>query len=98
MSNMKKVGAVVALGLLAALAFAAEAKVKKKELAKATADYFPLQVGHKWTYRNLEEGGYTLSVVSEEPAGSGPVQYVVELLSGVKVHRAYSKINDWVLF
>src|SRR6185503_18543086 len=98
MSNMKKVGAVVALGLLAALTFAAEAKVKKKEPGKAIADYFPLQVGHKWTYRNLEEGGYTLTVVSEEPAGGGPAQYMIELLSGVKVHRAYSKLNDWVLF
>jgi hypothetical protein len=97
MSNMNKLGTIVALGL-AALTFAAEAKVKKKEPAKATADYFPLRVGYKWTYRNLEEGGYTLSVVSEEPAGSSPVQYVVELLSGVKVHRVYSKSNDWILF
>jgi hypothetical protein len=96
MSNMIKVGTIVALGL-AALTFAAEAKVKKKEPAKAAADYFPLQVGYKWTYRNLEEGGYTLSVAGEEPAGAGPVQYVVQLLSGVKVHRVYSKIKDWVL-
>jgi hypothetical protein len=94
---MKKVGILAALGL-AALVFAAEAKVKKKEPPKATPDYFPLQAGYKWTYRNLEEGGYTLSVVKEESPGEGPVRFTIELLSGVKVHRVYSKAKDWVLF
>jgi hypothetical protein len=94
---MKKVGILAALGL-AALVFAAEAKVKKKEPPKATPDYFPLQAGYKWTYRNLEEGGYTLSVVNEESPAEGPVRFTIELLSGVKVHRVYSKTKDWVLF
>jgi hypothetical protein len=96
-STITKAGMLVAIGL-ATLGFAAEAKEKKTKPAKATADYFPLQVGYKWTYRNNEEGGYTLSVVSEEPSQGGPARYVIELVSGVKVQRTYSKIDGWVLF
>src|SRR3954454_20957793 len=97
MLNMARLGVFVAIGLVA-LVFAAEAKEKKTQSAKATADYFPLQVGYKWTYQVSEEGGYTLNVLNEEPPQGGPVRYIVELLSGVKIHRVYSKADDWILF
>ena len=69
-----------------------------KAEAKVGADYFPLLVGDSWTYRNTEEGGYTLKVLSEEPHEGGQVRYVVELLSGVKINDVYSKTAGWVLF
>jgi hypothetical protein len=66
---------------------------------KAKADFFPLRVGDSWTYKNTEEGGYTLKVLSEEPPQEGgPVRYVVELRSGVVIQNVYSKTVDWVLF
>ena len=70
----------------------------EKPKSKPSADYFPLRVGDSWTYRNTEEGGYTLKVLSEEPHEGGAVRFVVELLSGVKVNNTYSKANGWVLF
>ena len=72
--------------------------VAGKPKSKPSADYFPLRVGDSWTYRNTEEGGYTLKVLSEEPHEGGTVRFVVELLSGVKVNNTYSKANGWVLF
>jgi DUF3108-like len=69
-----------------------------KPKSKPSADYFPLHVGDSWTYRNTEEGGYTLKVLSEEPHEGGTVRFVVQLLSGVKVDNTYSKENGWVLF
>ena len=72
--------------------------VAGKPKSKPSADYFPLRVGDSWTYRNTEEGGYTLKVLSEEPQEGGTVRFVVELLSGVKVDNTYSKANGWVLF
>jgi DUF3108-like len=83
---------VTAAFLLALDAFAGKPK------SKLGADYFPLRVGDSWTYRNTEEGGYTLKVLSEEPHEGGTVRFVVELLSGVKVDNTYSKANSWVLF
>ena len=83
---------VTAAFLLVQGAFAGKPK------SKASADYFPLRVGDSWTYRNTEEGGYTLKVLSEEPHEGGTVRFVVELLSGVKVNNTYSKANGWVLF
>jgi len=74
-----------------------QSAVAKKPAPKASADYFPLRVGDSWTYRNLEEGGYTLKVLNEEPHEAGTVRYIVELLSGVKVRKVYSKANGWVL-
>src|SRR2546421_11561314 len=71
---------------------------KSKAEAKAGADYFPLRLGDSWTYRNTEEGGYTLKVLSEEPHEGGQVRYVVELLSGAKINHVYSKTPGWVLF
>jgi len=79
-------------------AFAPLASAKKPKPAKTAADYFPLRVGDSWTYRNSEEGGYTLKVLSEEPHAGGPSRYVVELLSGVKILHIFSKQNGWVLF
>jgi hypothetical protein len=70
----------------------------KQKTSKAPADYFPLRVGDSWTYRNTEEGGYTLKVLSEEPQQNGPVRYVVELRSGVIIQNVYSKAAGWVLF
>jgi hypothetical protein len=86
----------VALLLLGPSGFAAKPKPKPK--AQAASDYFPLRVGDTWTYRNSEEGGYTWKVLSEEPHDGGPVRYVVELLSGVKINNVFSKENGWVLF
>ena len=83
---------VTAAFLLVQAGFAAKPK------SKPSADYFPLRVGDSWTYRNTEEGGYTLKVLSEEPHEGGTVRFVVELLSGVKVNNTYSKANGWVLF
>jgi len=79
--------------LLLPSAFAAKPKPKPE----ATADYFPLRVGDSWTYRNLEEGGYTLKVLNEEPHEGGTVRYIVELLAGVKVQKTYSKAEGSVL-
>jgi hypothetical protein len=83
---------VTAAFLLAQAAFAGKPK------SKPSADYFPLRVGDSWTYRNTEEGGYTLKVLSEEPHEGGTVRFIVELLSGVKVDKTYSKAKGWVLF
>jgi len=69
----------------------------KKPKPKVSADYFPLRVEDSWTYRNLEEGGYTLKVLNEEPHQGGTARYIVELLSGVKIHKVYSKADGWVL-
>jgi len=69
----------------------------QKSKAKPAADYFPLQVGYSWTYRNSEEGGYTLKVLSEEPHEGGPTRYVVQFDSGVKILKTYSKAPGWVL-
>jgi hypothetical protein len=93
--NPRTFNATVAFGI-AALLFLQSALAKPKP--EPTADYFPLRVGDSWTYRNIEEGGYTLKVLSEEPHEEGTVRFVVELLSGVKVNNTYSKANGWVLF
>ena len=69
-----------------------------KPKSKPGADYFPLRVGDSWTYRNTEEGGHTLKVLSEEPHEGGTVRFIVEVLSGVKINNIYSKENGWVLF
>src|SRR4030081_2318970 len=68
----------------------------KPKPAKVEADYFPLRVGDSWTYRNTEEGGYTLKVLSEEPQEGGPVRYVVEFRSEVIIHNVFSKVSGWV--
>jgi hypothetical protein len=82
----------------AALLFLQGASAKPKPKSEPTADYFPLRVGDSWTYRNTEEGGYTLKVLSEGPHEGGTVRFVVEMLSGVRVNNTYSKANGWVLF
>jgi hypothetical protein len=88
---------ILSIGGAALLALAPEAFGQKSK-GKQAGDYFPLQVGYSWTYRNNEEGGYTLKVLSEEPREGGPVRYVVELLSGVKILKTYSKTPGWVLY
>ena len=62
------------------------------------SDYFPLQVGYSWTYRNIEQGGYTLKVLSEEPHEGGPARYVIELSAGVTILQTFSKGPGWVFF
>src|SRR5437764_4933580 len=64
----------------------------------AASDYFPLRVGDSWTYRNTSgDGEYSLKVLSEEKQPEGSARYLVEMLSGVKVHSWFSKNNGWVL-
>jgi hypothetical protein len=89
---------LVAVFLLATLALGSGASAKKPEPEKTPADYFPLRVGDSWTYRNSEEGGYTLKVLSEEPQTGGPTRFVVELQSGVKILETFSRTEGWVLF
>ena len=83
---------------LAALLWASAAVAKKPKPTKPAGDYFPLRVGDSWTYRNTEEGGYTLKVMSEAPQAGGPTRYVVELDSSVKIIHTFSKTDGWVLF
>src|SRR3954466_7411815 len=89
-------------GTLAAIALAflliSAAPADKPKETKAEGDYFPLRVGDSWTYRNTEEGGYTIKVLSEEPREGSPPRYLVELLSGVKILKMYSKTPGWVLY
>jgi hypothetical protein len=90
------------LSILTAIALATfafgSAEAAKPKPAKVDADYFPLRVGDSWTYRNTEEGGYTLKVLSEEPQEGGPVRYVVEFRSGVIIQNTFSRAGGWVLF
>lgn len=79
------------------LGSSATAKKPKPKPVKTDADYFPLRVGDSWTYRNTEEGGYTLKVLSEEPQEGGPVRYLVEFRSGVIIQNTFSKAGGWVL-
>lgn len=94
---MNKITTLTAI-VLATLALGASAAAAKRKPAKTEADYFPLRVGDSWTYRNTEEGGYTLKVLSEEPQEGGPARYVVELRSGVIIQNVFSKAGGWVLF
>lgn len=89
---------VLSFATLLFLHGASAAKPKQKSKSESAADYFPLRVGDSWTYRNTEEGGYTLKVLSEQPQEGGAVRFVVEMLAGVKVNNTYSKANGWVLF
>ncbi|HEX4631149.1 MAG TPA: hypothetical protein VH188_09310 [Chthoniobacterales bacterium] len=95
--NTRPFNTAVVFGVTALL-FLQSALAKSKPKSGATADYFPLRVGDSWTYRNTEEGGFTLKVLSEEPHEGGTVRFVVEMLSGVKVDKTYSKADGWVLF
>jgi hypothetical protein len=88
----------VSLIALATLLLALTAFGAKPKGPKATADYFPLRVGDSWTYRNTEEGGYTLKVLSAEPQEGGPPRYVVEFRSGVIIQKVFSKTEGWVHF
>jgi hypothetical protein len=96
--NARAINAAIVFGIAALLFLQGASAAKPKPKSEPVADYFPLRVGDSWTYRNTEEGGYTLKVLSEEPQEGGTVRYVVELLSAVKIHNVYSKANGWVLF
>jgi hypothetical protein len=93
---MNKISILTAI-VLATLAPGPAVAAKPKS-TKVDADYFPLRAGDSWTYRNSEEGGYTLKVLSEEPQEGGPARYVVELRSGVVIQNVFSKAGGWVLF
>ena len=94
---MRTIRAISVIGLATLFLAPNVFSVKPKD-PKPTADYFPLRVGDSWTYRNTEEGGYTLKVLSEEPQEAGPVRYVVEFRSGVIIQNIFSKVSGWVLF
>ncbi|MFL6520660.1 MAG: hypothetical protein ACJ8NS_10610 [Chthoniobacterales bacterium] len=94
--NTRTFSAIFVFGIAAL--FLQSALAKSKPRSGPSADYFPLRVGDSWTYRNTEEGGYTLKVLSEEPHEGGTGRFIVELLSGVRVNNTYSKANGWVLF
>jgi len=89
---------LIAVSFAASLILAPEAFGQKSKTARKPGDYFPLQTGYSWTYRNTGEGGYTLTVLREEAQNDGPARYVVELVSGVKIEKTYSKADGWVLF
>lgn len=96
---MNRISILTAIALASlALGTSASAAKPKTKSPKTEADYFPLRVGDSWTYRNTEEGGYTLKVLSEEPQEGGPVRYVVEFRSGVIIQNIFSKAGGWVLF
>jgi hypothetical protein len=80
------------------LSLGSAALARKPKPAAPAADFFPLRVGDSWTYRNSEEGGYTLKVLSQEPHEGAATRYTVEMLSGVKIHQVYSKSEGWVLY
>jgi hypothetical protein len=97
-SRSVKAGALAVVTLATvALVAAAPAKKPKQNPTKPAADFFPLRVGDSWTYRNSEEGGYTLKVLREEPQAGAPSRFVVELSSGVKILKTFSKAEGWVL-
>jgi len=89
---------IVSLFLQSATAAKPKAKSKSPSKPEPAADYFPLRVGDTWTYRNTEAGGYTWKVQSEEPHAGGLVRYTVEVLSGVKILKVFSKADGWILF
>ena len=91
---MTTIRTVSAIALITFLVANTASAAKPRE----TPDYFPLRVGDSWTYRNSEEGGYTLKVLSEEPQEGGPIRYVVEFRSGVIIQNVFSKAAGWVLF
>lgn len=97
MPGMTRIATFATVGL-AMFILAAEAKIRKPLPEKTTTDYFPLRVGDSWTYRNFEQGSYTVKVISEEPHEGEPVRYVVELLSGVRILDTYSKTPGWILY
>lgn len=92
MINARPHSTIALTMLLVAISAAAE---KSKP---AVSDYFPLRVGDSWTYRNTSgDGEYSLNVLREEKQPDGSTRYLVETLSGVKVHSWFSKTNRWVL-
>lgn len=61
-------------------------------------DYFPLRVGHSWTYRNdMGDAEYTVKVVSEEKQSNGTIMYLVEKHAGLVIQLWYSKPAGLVL-
>jgi len=65
--------------------------------SSASGDYFPLRVGDSWTYRHSEGSKITFKVLSEEKQADGTARYLVEMVSGARVHYLYSKPKGWVL-
>src|SRR5215212_11950389 len=96
-SPSSKISAFAVLGLAASFLISA-ALARQPQKTEAVGDYFPLQVGYSWTYRNSEEGGYTLKVLRQDPHEGGPARYDVELVSGVTIHKTYSKTPGWILY
>ena len=94
---MKNFAKLLATGL-ATLVLVSAAVANKPKPTKPAGDYFPLRVGDSWTYRNTEEGGYTLKVINEEPQAGGASRVVIELYTGVSIIRTFSKSEGWVLF
>jgi hypothetical protein len=92
--RLGELGTFIAIALSAF--FSISAKPANKPTQKPSPDYFPLRVGDSWTYRNTEEGGYTLKVVSAEPVEGAPTRFVIELSSEVKILNTFSKADGWV--
>lgn len=80
------------LFLLLAMSVAAQRR------AAPALDYFPLRVGHSWTYRNdIGDTEYTAKVVSEEKQSDGTIVYLVEKQAGLVIQSWYSKRAGLVL-
>lgn len=96
---MIKLRLALAMMFLFTLLTASVLAQKSKAPAKAPApDYFPLRVGDSWSYRTLSrEAEFTLKVLSAEKQADGTMLYMLEKMTGTKVHLWYSKTSEWVL-
>jgi hypothetical protein len=81
-----------------ALCLVATNAIAAKKPKPSAADFFPLRVGHSWTYRNSSDNSqYSLKILGEEKQGDGSIRYEAELLAGVQVRKFFSKPSGWVL-
>lgn len=92
MSKFRSIPLLALLLLLMVMSVAAQKR------ARPARDYFPLRVGHAWTYRNdTGDTEYTVKVISEEKQSDGTIHYLVEKQVGVAIQSWYSKPAGMVL-
>lgn len=92
MSKFRSIVSLVLLFVLLAL------DVTAQKRARPARDYFPLLVGHSWTYRNdMGDMEYTMKVISEEKQADGTILYLLEKHAGLVIQNWYSKPAGSVL-